>query len=253
MNFDKYLKRIGADYFDLKPDLATLNFLQKQHLLNIPFENLDIHWGNPITLDIERIFTKIVENGRGGFCYELNGLFYELLVSIGFQCRRISGRVNDGNGFHGAEFDHLATLAKIDGAEFLADVGFGEFSAEPLKFVLDMEQVDANGSFIIRQFGDAYLEVAKRDEELWKSEYIFKDLAREFQDFAEMCNFHQSSPESHFTNRIICSQMTLDGRKTIAGDKFIETKNGVRTTTAIDSAESFESLLEREFGICRPL
>jgi N-hydroxyarylamine O-acetyltransferase len=251
MNFDKYLKRINTEGFAIDADFSTLKFLQKQHLLNVPFENLDIHWKTPITLDIGEIFHKIVENGRGGFCYELNGLFFELLGSIGFERKRISACVCGANGVFGPEYDHFAILTKIDGIEYLVDVGFGEFSAEPLKFVVDEEQKDKTGIFIIRKFDDEYFEVAKQDEEHWKTEYIFKDLSREFHEFSEMCDFHQTSPESHFTQNIVCSRMTREGRKTLTGEKFIETKNGVRTITEIDSAAAFNSILAREFSIKR--
>ncbi len=249
MNFDKYLNRIGAGGFDISADLTTLKRLQKLHLLHVPFENLDIHWKTPIALDIELIFQKIVENGRGGFCYELNGLFFELLLSVGFDCKRISARVFGANGDFGPEFDHLAILTKIEGTEYLTDVGFGEFSAEPLKFVLDEEQTDENGVFVIRKFDDEYFEVAKKVEGNWKCEYIFKDLNREFKEFSEMCDFHQTSPESHFTRGKVCSLMTGDGRKTLTDKKFIETRQGEKSETEVDSEEEFNRILEREFLI----
>ena len=83
MNLHQYLQRI--DYKgSLKPSLKTLANLQKQHLLHIPFENLDIAAGVPIELDINRIYKKVIMNKRGGFCYELNRLFCELLTQLGF-------------------------------------------------------------------------------------------------------------------------------------------------------------------------
>ncbi len=70
---------------DVAADLESLKFLQRQHLLTVPFENLDIHWKRPIVLDGNHFYDKIIGDKRGGFCYELNGLFYELLAEIGFQ------------------------------------------------------------------------------------------------------------------------------------------------------------------------
>ena len=75
MKTEKYLNRIDAEQFDFVPNLENLKYLQRRHLLNIPFENLDIHWKKPIDLKGESLYQKIVENKRGGFCYELNGLF----------------------------------------------------------------------------------------------------------------------------------------------------------------------------------
>jgi N-hydroxyarylamine O-acetyltransferase len=196
MNKEKYLRRIGIEKTDLAANLETLKLLQKQHLLHIPFENLDIHWKHPIVLDTARFYEKIVFGGRGGFCYELNGLFDELLKEIGFQTKKISARVFGGADF-GAEYDHLAILTRIEDEDFLTDVGFGDFAAAPLRFVSDVEQQDANGTFLIRKFGEDYFEVVKKQGGEWKSEYIFKTLARNLAEFSEMCRFHQTSPESH--------------------------------------------------------
>lgn len=253
MNQKVYLERIGIIESDLTNNLENLNLLQKQHLLNIPFENLNIHWKLPIILDTENFYEKIIKKKRGGFCYELNGLFNQLLKELGFQTKIISARVAQRDGNFGAEYDHLAILAKIGDEEFLVDVGFGDFSAQPLKFVLDVEQVDENGTFLIRKFDDDYFEVVKNEGELWKSEYIFKDLARDLSEFSEMCNFHQTSPESHFTRGKLCSIMIENGRKTLTDKIFIETQNGERTETQVNSEAKFHEILEREFEIKQSL
>lgn len=107
MNTTAYLHRIGLVDAKISSDVESLKLLQRSHLLTVPFENLDIHLKRPIVLDVERFYEKIVEQGRGGFCYELNGLFNELLRSLGFTTRLISGRVFSGTT-HGPEFDHAA-------------------------------------------------------------------------------------------------------------------------------------------------
>jgi N-hydroxyarylamine O-acetyltransferase len=250
MNRRKYLKRIGIKNNEIRPTLSNLKLLQKHHLLNIPFENLDIHRNIPITLDVNKFYRKIVENKRGGFCYELNGLFFELLKEMGFTGRIISARVSNGTGGFGEEYDHLAILTKIDGAEYLTDVGFGDFIGEPLKFILDEEQEDENGTFLIRKFDNEYFEVVKKDSQHRNSEYIFRDLARDLSEFAGMCEFHQGSG-SHFSKGRVCSLMTDQGRKTLTDKKFIETVRGVITETDIISDRDFQEILEREFGISK--
>lgn len=252
MNREKYLRRIGIRETVSAANADNLKFLQRQHLLNVPFENLDIHWKHRIFLDANKFYEKIVGERRGGFCYELNGLFYELLTEIGFQCKRVSARVFNGAGF-GAEYDHLAILTRIGDEEFLVDVGFGSFSAEPLKFSPDLVQKDKNGTFAIRKFDEEYFEVVKKDSDAWKSEYIFKDSERALEEFAGMCEFHQTSPESHFTRGKICSQMTVGGRKTLTDKKFTETRNREKTELAVESEEIFNRILEREFNIRRKL
>ena len=249
MNTDKYLKRIGADEFDIKPNIETLKFLQKQHLLNVPFENLDIHWQRPIILHNEKFYEKVVEQKRGGFCYELNGLFYQLLENLGFENKIVSARVSNGKGGFGEEYDHLAILTEIEDEKYLTDVGFGDFTAKPLKFVLGIEQKDENGIYRITKFDKDYFLVEKKDGNEWKHEYIFKDKPRELSEFEEMCKFHQTSPESHFTRGKVCSLMTETGRKTLTDKKFIVTKGGEKTEHDVNSDEQFEQILESEFGI----
>ena len=86
----RYFARIGYSG-DTTASLTTLRGLHRAHLLSIPYENLDIHLGVPLTLDPERIFAKLVDERRGGWCYEMNGLFGHVLDSLGFDVRRVSG------------------------------------------------------------------------------------------------------------------------------------------------------------------
>jgi N-hydroxyarylamine O-acetyltransferase len=90
LNIEAYLRRIGIESNNLPVNEGSLRLLQRQHLLSVPFENLDIHWKRPIKVDVEKFYEKIVVNRRGGFCYELNGLFHELLKSLGFVSRMVS-------------------------------------------------------------------------------------------------------------------------------------------------------------------
>ena len=247
MDVGKYLERIGAE--SAEPSPAALADLQRRHLLSVPFENLDIHLKRPIVPDVERFYTKIEESGRGGFCYELNGLFNELLIALGYTTRLISARVTDRKGGFGPEFDHAAVIVSFGADEYLADVGFGDFTAEPLRFVTDIVQHDARGTFVIRSRTDGYFEVAERKDSNWEPEYIFKDISRELDEFRDMCDFQQYSPESHFTKGRLCSIMTHSGRKTLTDSKFIVLHNRVRTEREIDIDAEFPRVLEDEFGI----
>jgi N-hydroxyarylamine O-acetyltransferase len=254
MEFDrkKYLRRIGLEETEPAADAESLKLLQRRHLLTIPFENLDIHWKRPILLDTDAFYRKIVGENRGGFCYELNGLFNVLLKDLGFETKMVSARVGRGEGVFSPAFAHMAIIVKIEGEEYIADVGFGEFTAEPLKFILEAEQQDPAGTFRIAKFpfeDKEYFEIAKKDESEWRSENIFDTLPRELSEYSGMCDFQQTSPESNFVKKKICSLMTEDGRKTLTSDTFIVTKNGERTETPVTSAEQFNEILKREFNI----
>ncbi len=249
INVKDYLSRVGVDQDNLVPDVELLRLLQRQHLLTVPFENLDIHWKRPIVLDTDRFFEKIVRSGRGGFCYELNGLFNELLRKLGFQTRLISARVFGGENGFGPEFDHAAIIVTIGDLEYLADVGFGDFAAEPLRFATDIEQQDREGVFRIRQAESGVLEVAKKFDEAWTPQYCFQPIGRDLSEFSEMCNFQQYSPDSHFTKNKVCSLMTASGRKTLTDRKYIVTLNGARTEIPVESEREFAAILHGEFCI----
>lgn len=118
MNIDRYLARIKADIKE--PGLEALAHLQKRHMLSIPFENLDVIRKVPISLDRDQFYKKVVENNRGGFCYELNGLFQTLLSKMGYSSALISGTVKTPGGW-ARENSHAAILVYLD-QPYLTDV-----------------------------------------------------------------------------------------------------------------------------------
>lgn len=248
-NRKEYLQRIGLDEIGMTPDAANLRLLQRRHLLTVPFENLDIHWKRPILLDTKAFYRKIVGENRGGFCYELNGLFNVLLNDLGYETKMVSARVPKGDGVFSPEFAHMAIIVKIEDEEYVADVGFGEFTAEPLKLTLDVEQEDPTGVFRISRYEDDYFFVEKKEENGWRGEDLFDTRPRELSEYAGMCNFQQTSPESHFTQKKICTLMTERGRKTLTDSKFIVTTNGEKNETPVGSPEQFNEILKREFNI----
>ncbi len=250
MNQEAYLSRLGIASCEYTPDVNFLRQLQQRHLLSVPFENLDIHWKRPITLDAESFYRKVVLEKRGGFCYELNGLFNELLRGLGFNTRLVSARVFGGEAFS-PEFAHAAIIVTIGELKYLVDVGFGDFTVGPLRLVPDIEQRDREGDFMIRGAEFGLLEVAKKGEGSWKPEYRFEPQARDLSEFAQMCDFQQYSPESHFTKNKLCSILTADGRKTLAENKYIVTSGGQKTETPVGSEQEFDAILMREFSISR--
>ncbi|SEA60489.1 arylamine N-acetyltransferase family protein [Bizionia paragorgiae] len=246
MNIENYLKRIQYSG-DRTPTLAVLKQLQKQHLLHVPFENLDIHYNTPITLQIDRIYNKVVHNNRGGFCFELNGLFFELLTALQFNAKRISARVYDKTGY-GEEFDHFAIIVKIGTTDYLCDVGFGDFSFEPLLIEPNTLQNDVRGTFLIDNYDSHYLRVNKVENENSTPKYIFTTDSREFTDFQAMCNYHQTNPDSHFTQKRLISLPTTDGRRTITGDTLKITASGTTTETIIKNEKEFRQYLRDLFN-----
>jgi N-hydroxyarylamine O-acetyltransferase len=248
LNIKAYLERISY-HGSLAPTAETLRELQVAHLLAVPFENLSIHIKEPIVLEDEALFAKIVERRRGGFCYEANGLFAALLRELGFDVAMLSAGVANAEGSFGPDFDHMALMVSLE-QRWLVDVGFGDSFLEPLLLDDRGEQVDGECAYRILPDG-AYLVLAQRDDSgEWKPQYRFTLQPHEYADFAEMCHYHQTSPQSHFTRARICSQATRDGRLTLSEMRFITTsRNGGRQERLLTSQEERAGILREHFGI----
>lgn len=260
MNLKTYLKRLNYSGL-LAPTAETLAGLHQAHLLAVPFENLDIHLGRPIILDEAALYHKIVERRRGGFCYELNGLFAALLRELGFDVTLLSARVARESGGFGPEFDHLTLLVQLE-ERWLADVGFGEGFRKPLRLDEPGEQVQEMGHYRLSVDPTAEVRFAKtaevyetrtlweRDETgQWQPQYQFSLQPRRLTDFAGMCRYHQTSPESHFTQKRICSLATPEGRVSLSEMRLILTENGRREERELSSQAEVESALREWFGV----
>lgn len=247
LNVGAYLDRIGYGA-TLATSPETLRDLHQQHLLSVPFENLDIHRGRRIEVDVDRFYEKIVTNRRGGFCYELNGLFAALLRQIGFDVDMLSGRVPTEGGDYGPEFDHMALLVRTDTSRWLADVGFGDCFLLPLDLDRRDEQQDPAGRFrILEDRGEWTL--SRLEEGVWKPQYLFTLTPHDLSDYRPMCDYHQTSPESPFTRKRVCSLATLDGRITLRDQKLIVTRQGRREESGIQGQAEWLNSLQRHFGI----
>src|ERR1700744_5038804 len=118
MDVSGYLRRINYNGVVYR-DLATLRGLQSNHVFAIPFETLDIQNQIPIYLQINFLYQKVIHDRRGGYCYELNLLFYHLLNLCGFDVMMISGRLHHGNNRYGREFEHMALVVAMNGNQWL--------------------------------------------------------------------------------------------------------------------------------------
>jgi N-hydroxyarylamine O-acetyltransferase len=247
MDLPSYLDRIGYSG-STAPTHETLRGIHRAHLLTVPFENLDVELGRKIVVDQELAIHKIVQLRRGGFCYELNGAFAALLQALGFRITLLSARVAGEKGGEGPEFDHLTLRVDLE-EPWLADVGFGDSFLEPLKLQAGLEQVDPAGRFRLLQPNER-LKLERGDGDArWKPQYSFTFESRRLQDFAAMCHYHQTSPDSHFTQNRICSRATLEGRITLSEMKLIITRGGQRKETVLHSEQQRLAILEEHFGI----
>jgi N-hydroxyarylamine O-acetyltransferase len=249
MDVQAYLDRI--DYRgSLSRDSETIRQVHLAHLLRVPFENLSIHAHEPIVLDDAALFEKIVERRRGGFCYELNGLFATLLRELGFEVAMLSAQVANDEGGFSRDFDHMTLMVSLDGQRWLADVGFGDSFIEPLPLEPNAEhrQRDCRYRIVTTEDEEFVLERAREDG-LWEPQYRFSLKPYQYSDYAEMCLFHQTSADSHFTRQRICSRLTLQGRISLSDMRLIGTENGQRTERRVGSDEEYREILRDQFGI----
>ena len=250
MDITPYLKRI--DYSgSLGLTAEVLNGLHYAHLLTVPFENLDIQLGKPILLNEDQLFDKIVTQRRGGFCYELNGLFAALLRELGFNVELLSARVCE-NGNCGPEFDHLTLRVRLE-EDWLVDVGFGDSFLKPLRLFESGDQVRSGVSYRVER-GSSDLELFRKDDlGKWSCTYSFSLHPRRLSDFKDMCHYHQTSAKSSFTQKRLCTRATLEGRITLSDRRLIITKNGQRSEKVLVDEEACLSALDNFFGIRLPL
>jgi len=202
--------------------------------------------GRRIELALPEILDKIVNQKRGGFCYELNCAFAWLLDKLGFSVKLLSARTYDGRSL-GPEFDHMLIQVKID-QPVIADVGFGDSFLLPL----------IPGSQDCFQFDRYYRLLNKENRWVlqqrfkagdWKSQYIFDMNSHPLHHFDAMCDYHQTSSSSPFTRKIVCSRATGQGRITYANGRYIDNNKAHREETMIGNEASLNKILRSKFGI----
>jgi N-hydroxyarylamine O-acetyltransferase len=238
--FAGYLKRLGVAAAP-PPDLASLAHLMARHMQTVPFENLDVMAGTARPLSTETALQKVVAEGRGGFCYELNEAFRALLEYLGFAVYRVEARVWQAAAPRfGAPFDHLALIVALPEGEFLVDVGYGDSNRAPMRLPRD-ETRDVSGDYTLAPVRDGYWSLSSS-----KPLYEMTLTPQPLEAFASMCRYHQTSPESIFSKGLICTRATETGRITLARDRLTIIDGGRRTDTLrMDTA----AVLREYFGI----
>ncbi|MFE8694978.1 arylamine N-acetyltransferase [Cytobacillus sp. FJAT-53684] len=245
MDVQAYLKRISVE----KEEQLTLEYLaklQKNHMENIPFENLDVTRKVEIKLITDRFYEKVMGNGRGGFCYELNGLFQQLLTKLGYRSHLIACTVKKLEGWAKAD-THAAIIVNLD-QPYLVDVGFGDSVRQPVPLTGE-ERIDVSGTYRVAQTEQESYDLQRFDDENhWKTLYRFTNDVKSIKDFDEGCLYNQTSPDSTFTHGDIVTIATEDGRITLSGLNVTQTKNGQKVKWDVTEDEKIK-LLEKYFHI----
>ncbi|XP_026793724.3 arylamine N-acetyltransferase, pineal gland isozyme NAT-3-like [Pangasianodon hypophthalmus] len=257
MDVQQYLRRISCSGLCARsPTLDTLRALHLQHLLAVPFEDLAIHTGERVRLELPLLYDKIVLKRRGGFCYENNGLFSWLLSQLGFEVEILAAQVkNRFTGAYGPPFDHLIMMVSLDGERWLCDVGYGTGFQRPLSLETDSPQTQSHGVYRVRADGNLFFMETQSESDEWVEMYKFTLQPCQREDFKAMCEYHQSSSSSIFFCKSLCSLLLPNGRITLMGRKLILThltsEDGppVKTTRTDLTDDEIIEILREKFGI----
>ena len=252
MNVVTYLKRIHHTQ-RVKPDVDTLHGLQIAHMQSVPFENLDIGLKRVIQIKEPDIWNKLVVNKRGGFCYELNGLFAWLLKQIGFEVTYLNARdYHEADDTFGIDFDHLVLMVRIpnESTRWLVDVGWGDTFTQPLDIDNPEWQEQGLRAYRLEPFRDGHQLWQRGYGEKIERQYYFDLIPHQFPaEYEATCRYHQTSPQSIFTRNRIISRLTEDGRISLDNDRLIITAHGQRQEAPLQNEEEFHDLLKKYFDI----
>ena len=248
MDFDRYFRRLGIDR--PSPDVAGLRRLQSAQMNAVTFENIDPLLGIVPDVSLEGIFDKIVERGRGGYCFELNTLFGAALRETGFDAKRVMARVRNGAP-QGANRSHLAWIVTISGEEWLADTGFGGSGTSiPLPLASRAVQQAPTGRYRFTEdeaAGELVLERETHDG--WYSLFGFDRVPVRDADI-EAANFVTARWEkAPFPTNLMLSRHTQEGRISLLNTALrTETADGVSKRT-IGSSEEMQAVLAGDFAL----
>ncbi|NXO79260.1 ARY2 protein, partial [Sitta europaea] len=273
MDIKEYFARISYQGSPNKPDLATMSDILQHHIQAVPFENLSIHCGERIELNLEATYNKIVRKKRGGWCMENNYLLSWVLKTLGYDITLLGGNVYFPElNAYAAEINHLLLQVKLDGKSYIVDGGFGLAYQmwQPMELISGTDQPQTPGVFRFQEeSGTWYFEKVKRkqlvlnpststsqnaENEDCRRIYLFTLQPRVIEEFRG-CNAHlQTDPDSVCVTKSICSLQTSDGIRALVGWKLTEMKYNYKDNMdlveiRILADEEIEKTLKEKFNI----
>ena len=247
-NFDlqHYFERIGYNGEE-RPDLETVSRIMRHQLHSVPFENLDVCAGKLISLEPEAIVDKIVEQRRGGYCYEVNGLFAMVLTALGISwrfvgCRPMTYPVRRPR-------THMALLVDFDDEEWLCDVGFGSYGMRaPMRLSEQGEVCQEDDTFQLGRTADGEYVLRAQVEGEWANQYGFDLSHHEWVDFLPANWLNSTHPETLFTQHRIVMRQTPEGRVILFDNRLKTVANGEVSMREVVPDE-LPGLMEEVFGL----
>ena len=247
MKLERYLKRIGFEGTP-RADLPTLCRVHRAHAQHIPYENLDVQLGRPVSRDAARIYDKIVEGRRGGWCYEQNGLLAWGLEEIGFRLTRLAGGVRRAELGDQVIGNHLVLLVHLE-VDYLADAGFGDGLVEPVPLRAGMITQGPSSFDLEKLNGDWWrFHGDPRNGEL---SFDFETTSADGAVLERQCQWLQSAPDSVFVQNAIV-QRHLGNRHAALRGCLLRIVGHAGETRELGSADEYVATLAETFGIELP-
>lgn len=251
-DINAYLSRIGFEG-KAEPTFECLKRLMTCHLATVPFENLDVYHGHSEpSLETESMFEKIVRNHRGGYCFELNGLFSKLLSSIGFDVSSHTARVLLGRDYIPPRA-HRVIVIKIFGKSYFCDVGFGgPVPIEPIEIICD-KIIDSkpNRKYKFSSSEKGITLLIEKNKSFVPVVMFDKDPSDEV-EFIPLNAFCAYSVYEPFRKKQMIWIGTEEGRRSIDGDVLKVRKDGIDTEKCLDSEDELRKTLKTYFGLEYP-
>ncbi len=250
VDLGRYFARIGFAGPG-RADLATLQAIQDLHPAAIPFEAIDVLLGRGIRLAPEAVDAKLIAGGRGGYCFEQNGLLRRVLTALGYRVEPLMGRVlwNRAPGAPAQPRTHMVLRVELDGVPWLADVGFGSVvPTAPLRLDTGDPQETLHETFRIVPSGNELMLQVRRAGE-WLPIYQVSRDAAEDADF-EAANWYTSThPASHFGRTLMVARVTPDARFTLLNGQLTVRRPGGEPERRTLDADGIEQALVGVFGL----
>lgn len=243
-----YLARIGYAQTP-QTDIKTLKELMVCQLYTIPFENADVwKYRKTVSLDTADIFEKLVHKKRGGYCYELNGLFCMALEQLGFAYEMLGVRPRF-NYHRRRPKTHMAILVHIGDKQYICDLGFGGYGIrEPVDLSILDTDIEQNGDIFKLKKEDKEYVLQVKLEHGFADLYSFDTYPFEWVDYETANYFNSNSPDTIFTNKRLAIAQKADGRVFLIDSELKIIRNGEATKTHIDEAD-YETVLKEYFNI----
>lgn len=253
IDLDAYLRRIGWRG-GVAVDLASLRGLATAHVAAIAFENLTPLLGLPVPLDTPALERKLVHDGRGGYCFEQNLLFAAVLRTIGFEVSGLIARVLWQHPEDAVTAQsHMLLRVELDGASWLADVGFGnQVLTGALRLQADVEQPTGHEPFrLVERDGEWRMQSCVRGQ--WFTLYRF-DLRRcEMVDYVVANHYVSTHAASRFPRYLIAARTTSDRRLSLLNREFTVRRLGQEPERhTLDGVAAIRHVLEHEFLLRLP-